>query len=319
MTILQGLGFTSTILLYWMWPSQQVHKNLYAPQGVKIVDTATEFPETQTHVIDYHKLYRAQSVKDGRLALLDSTTHIRVVGEVGGRHIILWDHNETYNLIDKYFEGSVVLVATPIQTDATCADVVQVDELVLLKQPIAEEELAVHCDEFVWPTEITALDYLDFGLPSGTECRVVGEQGDFWKINLIRGELSYLGFIPKKKNGRETLLRNCETGEEIEDSRASFEPPTYPDWVEGTYHASSERMSFTLKVFEHEGFLRGNLQFYHPMMGWKEQENIDCFYSPEREAISFPGIMNRCEIRRLEGNQIRAVDGNNRFFGTREE
>lgn len=310
------LALLATILL---WPFQDYNYKLQAGIPAEPPFHFSGYPEDETHVIDYDRFFRAQSVLDGRMAFLDTNTNVRVVGEYDGRHIILWDHNKTVNLIDRYYEGKPVLLATPTQTNATCADVVQVDGLVLLKQPISQEELAQHEADFAWPAEVTLLDYLDFGLPKGTECVVTGEEGAFWKVNLLRGDYSYVGYIPKQVEGLETLQRNCDMAEVVPDSRESFEGMSYPDWVEGTFEAYGEGMQFTLEVFQEGYFLKGNLRFYHPRMGWNDLERIDVFYSPTKDRVSFPGIMNRCEIRMIEGDQIGAVDGNYRFRGTRTE
>ena len=189
----------------------------------------------------------------------------------------------------------------------------------MLKKPISQDSLYKLKMKFSWPGSVEALDYIDFGLPKGTECNVIEEEGDFWKLQLLRGEMAYIGFIPKELNGQSTLQKNCDFASEEEDIRKGLVGMNYPDWVEGTYEASGQGLSFTLKVFKQGPFLKANLRSYNPNFGWNTYDNIDCFYSPKTDAISFPGIVNRCEIKMLDEVNFKAVASNFRFSGKRSD
>ncbi|MEM6348408.1 MAG: hypothetical protein AAF927_31290 [Bacteroidota bacterium] len=277
------------------------------------------YSDEPTHTIDYKRLFRSTSIYDGRWALLDSTTKIRLIGSFDGRHVILKENDPVYNLIDAYFEGKPVLVATPKQSNASCADIIIAEDVILLKKPISEDSLYKHKMAFAWPVRVQVLDYIDFGLPKGTECSLIGEEGDFWKVQLLRGEMAYTGFIPKELKGKNTLQKNCDFESEESDIREDLVGMTYPDWVEGTYEASGQGLSFTLKVFKQGPFLKADLKSYNPNFGWQTYNNIDCFYSPKTQAVSFPGIVNRCEIKMVDEVNFKAVASSFRFTGKRTD
>jgi len=277
-----------------------------------------------THTVTYFAA-GAVSTTDARQALLTKKDSARLVGTYQGRHIInkkkyFNDNPKDIYFIDKFIDGKPILHLLPEKSTRDCQDIILVDSLWLLSQPVSEDRLQELVREFkpiINKREIN--DYIEFSISKNTPCNIIDEEESHWKIIVRAGGMDYVGYILKEWRGENTLQKKCSPISGT-DSRAAFVPPSIPASILGKYVGQSEtdNISFELEVFMDEGFLKGNLTHRSRRMGEGTPQTIFCFYQPKDNSLSFIGIIQRTELELKADGTFTGRSASVNFTGRKE-
>ncbi len=254
-----------------------------------------------THVTKIWMI-KASSVTDVRQTFLKEDDKFKVIGSGCDRLVIKSGNKQAQNLDDLYFfdpwwNGKPTSTLMKNSPYGECNDIINQD-LTLLSKPIEKEKfdsIAKLFDPF--SNKFDIFEYVEFGIPKGTYCNVISEEGNFWKIGLKVAKSTYIGYIPKLQKDEITLIQKCDRMD-IKDIRDEFKAPSFPKKYLGRYEGNYSNFDapYELIISMWDDWPMATVITKSASGDKTIYDKLICGYDPNSDTISFWGPQLRTEI-----------------------